>query len=44
MANAVKYAYDKGCAVVCAAGNGSRGKVEYPAAYPGAIAISSVGP
>jgi len=44
LANSVKYARDKGCLVVCAAGNGGRGKVEYPAAYPGATAVSSVGP
>ncbi|MCO5167011.1 MAG: S8 family peptidase [Planctomycetes bacterium] len=44
LADAVKYARDKGCLVVCAAGNGGRAKVEYPAAYPGATAVSSVGP
>ncbi len=44
MADAVKYAFDKGCVVVCAAGNSGRGRVEYPAAYPGALAVSSVGP
>src|SRR2546430_5260282 len=44
MANAVAYARRKGCVVVAAAGNsGSRG-VHYPAAYPGAIAVSAVGP
>ena len=44
MANAVAYARRKGCVVVCAAGNsGSRG-VHYPAAYPGALAVSAVGP
>jgi len=44
MANAVKYAHDKGVIVVCAAGNGGREKVEYPAAYPGAFAVSALGP
>lgn len=44
MADAVKYAFNKGCVVVCAAGNSGRRKVEYPAAYEGALAVSSVGP
>lgn len=38
---AVEYAYSKGVTVVCAAGNESRGKVGYPAAYPGSIAVSA---
>lgn len=38
---AVEYAHGKGVVVVCAAGNESRGKVGYPAAYPGAIAVAS---
>jgi serine protease len=38
---AVEYAYAKGVTVVCAAGNESRSKVGYPAAYPGAIAVSA---
>ncbi len=38
---AVKYAHDKGVTVICAAGNESRNKVGYPAAYPGAVAISA---
>jgi len=44
MGDAVAYARKKGVVVVCAAGNGGRGTVEYPAAYPGAIAVSAVGP
>ncbi len=42
MAKAVVYARAKGAVVVCAAGNGGRGQVEYPAAYPGAVAVSAV--
>ena len=38
---AVAYAHDKGVTVVCAAGNESRGRVGYPAAYPGAVAVSA---
>jgi len=38
---AVAYAHAKGVTVVCAAGNESRGKVGYPAAYPGAVAVSA---
>ncbi len=39
--NAVKYAHDKGVTVICAAGNEGRGKVGYPAAYPGAVAVAA---
>jgi serine protease len=39
--NAVAYAHKKGVTVVCAAGNESRGSVGYPAAYPGAVAVSA---
>lgn len=38
---AVAYAHKKGVTVVCAAGNESRGRVGYPAAYPGAVAVSA---
>ena len=41
MASAVKYANMKGVVVVCAAGNESRGRVGYPAAYPHAIAVAA---
>src|SRR6185503_11606345 len=44
MANAVAYARKKGVTVICAAGNGGAGRVEYPAAYPGAVAVAAVGP
>lgn len=44
MESAVAYAHKKGVVVICAAGNNARGTVEYPAAYPGAFAVSSVGP
>lgn len=44
MENAVTYARKKGVVVVCAAGNGGRGVVEYPAAYPGSVAVAAVGP
>lgn len=38
---AVEYAHDKGVVVVCAAGNDGRGKVSYPAAYPGSFAVAA---
>ncbi|RKG86654.1 S8 family serine peptidase [Corallococcus terminator] len=44
MASAVEYARKKGVTVVAAAGNTGRGRVEFPAAYPGAVAVSAVGP
>ncbi len=44
MENAVAYARKKGVVVVCAAGNGGRGVVEFPAAYPGSVAVVAVGP
>jgi len=44
MGDAVAYARKHGVVVVCAAGNARRGIVEYPAAYPGAVAVSAVGP
>jgi len=44
MASAVDYARKKGVTVVAAAGNAGRARVEFPAAYPGAVAVSAVGP
>jgi serine protease len=44
MAAAVEYARKKGVTVVAAAGNAGRARVEFPAAYPGAVAVSAVGP
>jgi serine protease len=44
MADAVEYARKKGVTVVAAAGNAGRARVEFPAAYPGAVAVSAVGP
>lgn len=44
MESAVDYARKKGVVVVCAAGNGGRGVVEFPAAYPASFAVAAVGP
>lgn len=44
MADAVKYAADRNVLVFCAAGNAAQPKIEFPAAYDGCLAISSVGP
>ncbi|MBX5484214.1 MAG: S8 family serine peptidase [Myxococcaceae bacterium] len=44
MASAIDYARKQGATVVCAAGNGGTGRVEFPAAYPGAVAVSAIGP
>lgn len=42
--NACKYAAKKGVVIVCAAGNGFREGVGYPAAHKECIAVSAVGP
>ncbi len=44
MQEAVAYAHKKGVTIVCAAGNESRKRASYPAAYPYVIGVSSVGP
>ena len=44
MADAVAYARKRGTVVVAAAGNNGTRGVSYPAAYPGAFAVSAVGP
>ncbi len=41
LGKAVKYAHDHGTTVVCAAGNDGKGKVSYPAAYAGAVAVAA---
>jgi serine protease len=41
MGSAVKYARGKGVVVVAAAGNDGRGRVGYPAAYPGVLAVAA---
>jgi len=41
MGSAVKYARGKGVIVVAAAGNDGKGRVSYPARYPGVIAVAS---
>jgi serine protease len=41
MGSAVKYARGKGVVVVAAAGNDGRGRVGYPAAYPGVLAVGA---
>ncbi|WP_053954860.1 S8 family serine peptidase [Inediibacterium massiliense] len=44
MANAVKYAQEKGVLVVAAAGNdGKDGSNFYPAAYPGVLTVGAIG-
>jgi serine protease len=41
MANAIKYARNKGVVVIAAAGNDGKGRVGYPAAYPGVFAVAA---
>jgi len=40
-ANAIKYARSKGVTVVAAAGNDGKGRLGYPARYPGVIAVGA---
>lgn len=39
--SAVKYAHGKGVTVIAAAGNDGKGKVGYPARYPGVVAVAA---
>jgi serine protease len=41
MASAIKYARGKGVVVIAAAGNDGKGRVGYPARYPGVIAVAA---
>jgi serine protease len=41
LGSAVKYARDKGVVIVAAAGNDGHGRVGYPAAYPGVVAVAA---
>lgn len=41
LADAVTYAWNKGCMVVCAAGNSSSSTPSYPAGYPESIAVAA---
>lgn len=41
LAKAVRYAHDHGVVVVCAAGNDGRGRVSFPAANQGALAVAA---
>jgi serine protease len=41
IASAVKYAHEKGVVIVAAAGNDGRGRVSFPARYPGVIAVAA---
>jgi len=42
MKNAVSYANNAGCTIICAAGNASQSSVGYPSAYSECIAVSAV--
>lgn len=42
MESAVRYAYENGVFLACAAGNGSRATIEFPAGYEGCHAVSAV--
>jgi serine protease len=42
IAQAVQHAHDQGVTVVAAAGNTGRGRIQFPAAYKGALAVGAV--
>jgi thermitase len=41
LANAISYAWNKGCIIVAAAGNDSTSAMNYPAAYPNVISVAA---
>lgn len=41
--DAVEFAWARGCVCVAATGNDGKGRVDYPARYPHAVAVSAIG-